>query len=510
MKYAAILIVLLLVLTGCSVSSGGTSFEYEQLNFTSDDGTVTITAYPGNATLDFSANVTAPTSGCNSTFGIAWPLTGGNVTAVGCNDTLQFTSNDGEISIEGWPANNTLNFELVNDFLQNIVEDLTPQLGGNLDGQSFTITARGITSTIPNNANRVALIINQNDVTNNPVAVYIDNDGTSHGLHVNQDGILGAIQHGLYVRSTADQDTSDLVAFAMDNAGSTKNLLRLDNAGTGSSLYINQDGNGEAIYINNDGTNHGLYFTQGAELGANKHGLFVYTNVEQDVSNLVEFGVSNAGSSADAVEIDNNGMGTGLFINQDGNGTALEIDSEALNVTGIDADFQNTSGDLVQISVNNNEKYTLDYRGIWTTDDQSGFFAYKTSTQAIPDNVVTLVTWEAEGWDHQNEMNLATETFTAIEAGVYATTFTVLQQTMQDGEYVILYLYKNGACIHTDSQYACTNGQGVSFNLVCYVELAANDTLDCRILQNDGAGAANNLYGGSNGWYTFWQVSKIQ
>jgi len=199
-------------------------------------------------------------------------------------------STDGTITITGIAAADSLDFELANTYLQNVVEDLNPQLGGNLDGQTFTITAEGITSTIPDNAAKVGLTVNQNDVTNNPVAAYIDNDGTNHGLYIAQDGVQYANNHALYVRSAADQDNAVLALFVQANIGSSEGVLEMLNEGTGTSM----------------------------------------------------------------------------FIDNDGESTSFEIDSEALSVAGILADFQNTSDDLLRLSVAGAEKFAVDWQGAVT------------------------------------------------------------------------------------------------------------------------------------------------
>jgi len=45
--------------------------------------------------------------------------------------------------VNGSFVNASVDLSLVGDYLKNIVEDTTPQLGGNLDGQDFNIITTG-------------------------------------------------------------------------------------------------------------------------------------------------------------------------------------------------------------------------------------------------------------------------------------------------------------------------------------------------------------------------------
>jgi hypothetical protein len=72
----------------------------------------------------------------------------------------------------------------------------------------------------------------------NGTAIEIDNDGTNHGLYIHQDGVLAASKYGLFVYSNAVQVNSALVNFVQDNASSDKDLLVLQQDGTGHALIL--------------------------------------------------------------------------------------------------------------------------------------------------------------------------------------------------------------------------------------------------------------------------------
>jgi len=85
-------------------------------------------------------------------------------------------------------------------FLANVVEDTTPQLGGNLDCQGNNLTSvwsitssNAIATTIADTTNVVGLTVTQNDTTNNPIASTIVNTGTGSGLFIDQNNSWKAL-----------------------------------------------------------------------------------------------------------------------------------------------------------------------------------------------------------------------------------------------------------------------------------------------------------------------------
>jgi len=86
----------------------------------------------------------------------------------------------------------------------------------------------------------------------------IINAGTGNNLRISQDGVLAVSKYALDVQSNNIQVNSALVRFLQEHASATANVFEIDNDGTGHGLYIQQDGNlasGKyALYINNNGT----------------------------------------------------------------------------------------------------------------------------------------------------------------------------------------------------------------------------------------------------------------
>jgi len=112
-----------------------------------------------------------------------------------------------------------------------------------------------LTITIPDTANIYGLVVNQNDVTNNPTyAFQVNNACTGRAVGIFQNGILGLNLPAMYLYSGAVQaDGRGLLWLNLDSA-SSMNVQRITNAGTGDGLFIDQNGNGIALHIDNDGT----------------------------------------------------------------------------------------------------------------------------------------------------------------------------------------------------------------------------------------------------------------
>jgi len=91
---------------------------------------------------------------------------------------------------------------------------------------------------------------------------------------------------------------------------------------------------------------------------------FTFENDGTQLANrnfLVYMGAS--GSTANNLEARNAGTGADLFVNQDGNGIAINIDSEATSATTFNLDTQNTSGKIIDATVAGVEEYVLNFDG---------------------------------------------------------------------------------------------------------------------------------------------------
>jgi len=104
------------------------------------------------------------------------------------------------------------------------------------------------------------------------------------------------------------------------------------------------------------------------------------------------------------------------------------------------------------------------------------FSAYKSSgTQTINTGSSTKITFDAESFDTNN--NFATSTYTAPVAGFYCFIASVGYNAVGSGTRIFLDLFKNGAAIRRGED-RFTNALSGAASLTCFVQLAANDTIE--------------------------------
>ncbi len=232
--------------------------------------------------------------------------------------------------------------------------------------QTFT---KGQSITIAATTNQVGLTVTQNDTTNNPVGISIVNATTSASFLVDANGATGGAIRGnlgaVAIENTGNTGTafniysnlgatssSPLMIITADNALFDQNLIVLQNDGVARCMYLQQDGIPTASILE------------------------IYTNADMDTAgvSILELIMDNAASSADAIIAQHDGTGRSIFADQNGNGTALDIDTEATSADSINLDAVNTSGVVVDINLTptknqsvNTGMMTLDYA--LTVDD---------------------------------------------------------------------------------------------------------------------------------------------
>lgn len=115
--------------------------------------------------------------------------------------------------------------------------------------------------------------------------------------------------------------------------------------------------------------------------------------------------------------------------------------------------------------------------GILSFSGQSGFSAYLSAAQDIPNFSVTTIEFDTEEFDVQNEFNTGTYTFTASTAGKYQVSACVMyNENIGDGKISEVDIYKNaGYYTYTrNTPGAASTGEVfISISML----LAANDTI---------------------------------
>ena len=107
----------------------------------------------------------------------------------------------------------------------------------------------------------------------------------------------------------AASTNSPVVQITQDNSGDDQHVVSIQNDGTGHGIHVDQNGNGDAIRIENDGTSFGVIINQNVVLASTKYALKVYSNAAQTNSELVQIHLDNASSSTPALHVRNDGSG---------------------------------------------------------------------------------------------------------------------------------------------------------------------------------------------------------
>ncbi|MBK9580214.1 MAG: hypothetical protein IPO40_24380 [Fibrobacteres bacterium] len=144
------------------------------------------------------------------------------------------------------------------------------------------------------------------------------------------------IQMGNGLNATSDGMGTATIALDVDG-------LTLTNTTTDNTISVDQNGNvgtdvatDGAIHIENTG-NTGI-------------GFGVYTNIGATAeAPLVSIHADNAAFDTDVLSLRNDGVGRALFIDQDGNKTAIEIDSESTDQDVVKIVAANTTADILEI-----------------------------------------------------------------------------------------------------------------------------------------------------------------
>jgi|GEM_PF-1313297 len=194
-------------------------------------------------------------------------------------------------------------------------------------------------------------------------SIFVDQNGTVTGaVHDGAGGAIGLANtgntsYGLTVYTNTDGTQTDPLAyFFADNVAFDQPVLSLESDGVGASLFVNADGAtgatvsdtvGGAIHLSNTGNTD--------------YGMTLYTNIGATQNQpLAYFFSDNVGSDTPVLSLETDGVGSSLFVNQDGN-------------TG--STVSDTAGGAVHITNTGNANYGLSvYTNHATSTDPLGYF----------------------------------------------------------------------------------------------------------------------------------------
>lgn len=263
------------------------------------------------------------------------------------------------------------------------------------DGAALTTTLRGasglagaLTFTLPatdGNANEIPITDGSGALSFVALTLQRAYDGA-------EDLAMGA---GKTI--TISQANNEPMLVLSKTATASGRVIDIDNDGTQESLRIEQDGAGNAVLIQQDGLGTALTISQLGNAVA-----FALTQAANQIGlDLIKTGVGGS----DAVSIENDGTGRGLFINQDGAATALRIDqdggatalliNQATNNTGINL-FKSGTGAGVALLIENDGtgigiSLIQDGAAVGLNIDQNGAAAGAVIDVSVTQNALQLV-----------------------------------------------------------------------------------------------------------------------
>lgn len=117
----------------------------------------------------------------------------------------------------------------------------------------------------------------------------------------------------------------------------------------------------------------------------------------------------------------------------------------------------------------------------------SKFYAYQNVVQSIPNNVLTVLDFNAELFDILNEFNLVTNRFIPVANGYYLLSASVKFTIIPDQKTFGIYLRKNGVTYLVE-QYECNSGvNDETVDCVILAYLLTTDYVEALIWHNFGA-----------------------
>lgn len=214
-----------------------------------------------------------------------------------------------------------------------------PFFYGNPGSFASIVETLSASLTVNNATTNPTLIINQTGSaelmqltqdTNNDV-IYIDNNGTDHGIFINQDGVLANSRYGLYVYTDSAQVNTSFLAYVhQDNSSSSSDVMRVTNDGTGTCLYVNQT---TALAA----SKYGFFVNGGVDLASGSSRLArIYTStVQTNAPVLFDITDDAATSTSICQKIQKDGTGIAIFIDNNNTGNSIEIDADVNSATAM-------------------------------------------------------------------------------------------------------------------------------------------------------------------------------
>ncbi|MHA1305624.1 MAG: hypothetical protein ACTSPI_18130, partial [Candidatus Heimdallarchaeaceae archaeon] len=382
-------------------------------------------------------------------------------------------------------------------------------------------------------ANKPLVFIEADNIGFDTTALKIQNDGTSYGLQIDQNGA----GQGLYVDASGGgegirvynnggtnpafyarrETTDELVLIGWDSTQTSgnnyfyRNLASADTAGP--IMFIEQDNAGDdqtALFVQQDGTGNGIYSlsTGGGDAikatstGSGRAGWF-FRDQASGVTNtpVMYIEQENAGDDQNALTIQQDGTGTGLFLDVNGNAPSVYIDSEAASQTVMTIDKISTGANpALAVTDNVADSFVHFIRGKASTAANWMYRDYNAGNTTGP-----LLFLEQDNVDDDQAVLKIQQDGTAGQ-GVYilqlgesstSSAFTINRQD-NGAQYTTVNLAANRASI-TGSNYFLRNlNSTYTAGPVMFIEQDnSDDNQNALNIQQDGTG--NGIFIDQNG-----------
>ena len=218
-------------------------------------------------------------------------------------------------------------------------------------------SATGTVATFKNDGTGNALFIDQDG---DGTALFIDQDGDGIAFRIDSestsavpvswafDALEGANGFDL-TSNSADTSARKLLSIVNDNALATgTSSLRVQQDSTGNAIMIDQNGNGVAQSIDTEATTAFGFTVEADVMTSGTVGSF-YTNSSSFTGTALRAYIDHVSASGDALLAFNDGTGNAIFVDQNGNGIGINIDSEATSAVGVQVDTESSSASAVRM-----------------------------------------------------------------------------------------------------------------------------------------------------------------
>ncbi|MBU0598891.1 hypothetical protein KKF61_07975 [Patescibacteria group bacterium] len=170
---------------------------------------------------------------------------------------------------------------------------------------------------------------------------------TNTNLTVDVDGRITTAASGAAAGAPTYIEDADSDTKVQAEESADEDIIRFDIGGT-ETIVFGDGTTEEMVLITNSGTSDGMKISQDGDLAANQYGLWVYSNADQDTSELVFIEQDNASSTKAALVIQQDGSASSIlasegsaanpaysFINETNSGMYLIISQElAFSIAG--------------------------------------------------------------------------------------------------------------------------------------------------------------------------------